>query len=433
MFANDAEPLDANLVAQLEEAIRADRADQVRQMLDDHPVLKAGINEPVFSFNAPAIVNARSRAVLDVLLDAGADINAKSNWWAGGFGLLHWASPELAAYAVERGAIVDAHAAARLGMLDRLRELLAVDPELVHARGGDGQTPLHFAGTIEVAAFLLDQGAVIDARDIDHESTPAQYMVNERQDVARYLVARGCSTDILMATALGDIELVRRHLDADSGCIRLRVSDEFFPMVKPKGGGTIYQWTLGFYVSAHQVARKFGRPDVLELLIERSPAAVMLLDACWQGDEATVTRIRAENPGVVQTLSTFDHCQLAYAARDNDTTVVRLMLESGLPLDGRAQHEATALHWAAFHGNTAMTRVLLGFNAPLEVTDADFHSTPVRWAVHGSEHSWHSTTGDYAGTVEALLEAGAKPPEELGGSPPVREVLSHHGVGEQSS
>ena len=47
--------------------------------------------------------------------------------------------------------------------------------------------------TIEIAAFLLDHGAEIDARDIDHESTPAQYMVDDRQDVARYLVSRGCT------------------------------------------------------------------------------------------------------------------------------------------------------------------------------------------------------------------------------------------------
>jgi len=41
---------------------------------------------------------------------------------------------------------------------------------LVHARGGDGQTPLHFASTVEIAEFLLAHGAAIDARDVDHEA-----------------------------------------------------------------------------------------------------------------------------------------------------------------------------------------------------------------------------------------------------------------------
>ena len=211
--------------------------------------------------------------MLDVLLEAGADLNAKSRWWAGGFGLLDWASPELAAYAIERGAVVDVHAAARLGMMDRLRELISRDPGLVHARGGDGQTPLHFASSVEVAAYLLDHGADIDARDIDHESTPAQYMVGDRQEVARFLVSRGCQTDLLMAAALGDLDLVKKHLDADPDCIRMQVSDEFFPKINKRSGGTIYGWTLGFYMSAHQVARKFGHEDVLQLLFDRSPGA----------------------------------------------------------------------------------------------------------------------------------------------------------------
>ena len=120
--------------------------------------------------------------MLDVLLDAGADINARSQWWAGGFGLLDSASPDLAAYAIERGAVLDAHSASRLGFLDKLRDLIARDPQLVHARGGDGQTPLHFASTTEIAAYLLGQGADIDARDVDHESTPAQWMVKDRQE-----------------------------------------------------------------------------------------------------------------------------------------------------------------------------------------------------------------------------------------------------------
>src|SRR5690606_2068599 len=133
----------------------------------------------------------------------------------------------------------DVHAAARLGRTEKLRELLAMDPALIHARGGDGQTPLHFAANVEIAALLLEHGADIDARDIDHESTPAQYMARDRVDVARFLVTRGCRTDLLLATALGDIALVRQHLDADPACIHLRVSPEFFPMSRAKAGGTI--------------------------------------------------------------------------------------------------------------------------------------------------------------------------------------------------
>jgi len=412
----------------VKKAFHANDAPLFRKLLERFPQFKTMINEPIGPFDSPAITNVCTREMLDVLLEAGADINAKSRWWAGGFGLLHGAEPDLAAYAIQRGATVDVHAAARLGLMEKLRELIADDPALVHARGGDGQTPLHFASTIEVAKFLLEHGADIDARDVDHESTPAQWMI--RQEIARFLVQRGCRTDILMAAALGDADLVRKHLDADPTCIHLRVSHEYFPMINPKSGGTIYQWTLGWYVSAHDVAKEFGHHDVFRLLMERSPADVKLTAACWAADEATVKSLIAENPKLVAKLSAAYQRQVAHAARNNNLAAVRVMLAAGLPVDAVGQHKGTPLHWAAFHGNAEMAREILRYDPPLELIDADFHSTPMGWAIHGSENGWYCCEGDYAGTVELLLKAGAKIPEKIGGTEAVREVLRKYGVKE---
>jgi hypothetical protein len=394
-----------------------------RQLLDRHPAVKAMINEPVAAFDAPIITQVRSREMLDALLAAGADINAKSRWWAGGFGLLHGASPELATYAIERGAVVDVHAAARLGMTGKLIELIEAEPTLVNARGGDGQTPLHFGSTIEVAACLLDHGADIDVRDVDHESSPAQYMVRDRQGIARYLVQRGCKTDILMAVALGNADLVRKHLDTDPGCVRVRVSAEHFPMINPKAGGTIYQWALGWHVSAHDVARQFGHQDILQLLMERSPLDVKLLAACWGEDQTGVNSLLSKNTGLTHTLSESDRRQVANAARNNNLGAVRVMLAAGLPVDARGQHGATPLHWAAFHGNVEMAREILRYHPPLGLADADFHLAPLGWAIYGSEHGWYCRTGNYTETIEALIQAGAKLPEKDGGTAAVRDVL----------
>src|SRR6266550_1701469 len=123
MKSNSPDPIE-----QLKQAWIEHDSKLFKQLLDQHPKLKQRINEPVAAFDAPLITQVRDRAMLDVLLDAGADINARSRWWAGGFGLLHGAEPELAAYAIERGAVVDMHAAARLGMLGRLSELISADP-----------------------------------------------------------------------------------------------------------------------------------------------------------------------------------------------------------------------------------------------------------------------------------------------------------------
>ena len=103
-------------------AVRASDAARVSRVLASHPELQARINEPMANYGAGmqamlAAVQRTDRATIDVLLAAGADINARSHWWAGGIGVLDECLPELAPFLMERGAMLDAHSAARLGML----------------------------------------------------------------------------------------------------------------------------------------------------------------------------------------------------------------------------------------------------------------------------------------------------------------------------
>ncbi len=411
---------------QLAAAIAANDAQRVQRTLDEHPELKSTLDGPLetYSFGQTALmaaVHKGSREMVDVLLRAGADINARSDWWAGSFGVLD-NDHGLADFLIERGAIVDAHAAARLGRIERLRELVERDPNVVHARGGDGQTPLHFAANVEIAAYLLEHGADINARDVDHESTAAQYMIHDRQEVVRFLVGRGCRTDILMAAALGNAELVREHLRHDPETIRMDVSERHFPMSNPRAGGTIYIWTLGSNKTPHQVARDFGHPEIWSLLMDRSPAELKLAEACMAGDEQMVQELQAA--GKIE-ISEDAARRLAGAAQHGDGTAVRLMLANGWPVDVRGGLGATPLHWAAWHGDSGMVREILKYRPPMEAVDAVHGGTPLGWAIHGSTNSWRRDQGDYGSVVRQLLDAGAKAPEDtdLEASPEVIEAL----------
>jgi len=302
----------------------------------------------------------------------------------------------------------------------------------VHARGGDGQTPLHFAASVEIADFLLKHGAAIDALDVDHESTPAQWMLRERQEVARHLVERGCRTDLLMVVALGDRERVLRHLDADPESVRMSVTERWFPKHDPRAAGSIYIWTLGVNRTAHAVARHFGRADVLALLLERSPAAVKLAFACEEGDEKGAKSILATRPALLQSLTEGELRRLPDAAEDEKPEAVKLMLAIGWPVDAPGQHAGTALHWAAWHGDRLMLREILRHRPSLELKDRDHHATPLGWATYGSVHGWHPGRGDYPGVVEDLIAAGAlapSPGDKLEASEAVRAVLERRARG----
>ena len=199
-------------------------------------------------------------------------------------------------------------------------------------------------------------------------------------------------------------------------------------MADPRAGGCIYIWTLGNNATVYQTAAKFGRDDVLRLLMERSPAEAKLLALCWGHDDASVRALLTEHSGLASSLSEADRNEVAQAARNNDVRATELMLEAGLPVTARGQHRGTPLHWAAWHGNLAMVKSLLKFAPPLEDSDNDFGGTPLGWATHGSQNGWHREKGDYAGVVEALLAAGAKPPTTTSGTEPVKAVLRRYGA-----
>jgi ankyrin repeat protein len=418
-------------------AIKANDAPLLRQVLERYPALKAKLDEPLpnYSFDTPALIAAvqkENREMIDALLGAGANINARTKWWAGSFGVLDMSSPELTPYLLERGAYLDVHAAARLGMFERLKSLVESDAGLVHARGGDGQTPLHFSATIEIAEYLLDHGAEIDARDIDHESTPAQYMAAHRPrrpEVARYLISRGAQTDILMAASVGDLELVRQHLDEDPDTVRINVSERDFPKQNPNSGGCIYIFGFGWTRTAHMLAHQFGHKEVFQLLMQRSNLGLRFAVACEVGDEALTKSLLAKHRDLIAKQPARALRRIIGAAVRNNARAVGMMLDAGWPANVQGEHDQTALHWAAFHGNVEMVRQLLLHHALLEAEEQQFKGTPLGWALYGSEHGWRRDQGDYPRTVEALLSAGAKVPrpvEEIEAPEEVLEMLRRH-------
>ena len=232
------------------------------------PHVHEQLNAPMFAFGQRAAhIAAKDRPMLEVLIDAGADLNLKSEWENGPYTVLDNATEETARLLLSYGARLTANVAARLGWIDELRQLLGADPALVHARGGDGQLPLHEAATVAIADLLIDLGADVDTRCIDHRSTAAQYALAERPEVCRRLLERGATADIFMPARLGDAGLATRVLASDPQAIAARINEPGYALVPPLH---IYCWTLGFGLSPYDVALKFQHRDVYDLLVSHS-------------------------------------------------------------------------------------------------------------------------------------------------------------------
>ncbi len=226
-------------------AIRSGDLAVVREMATADPSLLRATDPQCFGTTTfMCAAQTANQAMIDLLLDLGADINQRSDWWAGSFGVLDSADDGLSEYLISRGAVLTPHSAARLGKITELRSMLDADRTVGHSRGGDGQTPLHFARTIQIADLLLEHGAVIDALDIDHGSTPAQWLSEARPEVAAHLVLRGAVADPFLAARIGDISLLEKLLSREPDGLNVRVSRSRFS-VPPPAAGHIYLYSMG--------------------------------------------------------------------------------------------------------------------------------------------------------------------------------------------
>ncbi|MCG8461729.1 MAG: ankyrin repeat domain-containing protein [Holophagales bacterium] len=421
------------VLARCRRAVEAGEADDLRALLAEHPELRRALDAPIFSFDSPAVVLAASRTdrpMLEVLLDAGADADARSAWENGPFGVLHHVCFEdrsLALWLVERGARVDVHAAAGLGDLERLTALLDAEPARLHERGPDGQLPLHLAVDVETAELLLERGAELDVPCVDHDSTAAQWSVTRAPEVSRLLLRRGARPDIFLAAAHGDLELAGRLIEEDPSCLWARLGRPGYAPVAP---GNILEWDLGWWAdggraSPHRIASRRGHTVLLEALLEASPPPVRLMVAAELGDAAAARRALDRGPDLVQSLGPEDQRFLADLAWNHNVDGVRILLDVGFDPHVRGDHRSTPLDRASFHACVPILRLLLERdpNPPLEEKN-EFGGTPLGALVYGCEHGWRED-GDPVAGARLLAEAGAPVSRRLvdAAPPAVAEVL----------
>jgi ankyrin repeat protein len=281
-----------------------------------------------------------------------------------------------------------------------------------------------------VADLLLDAGADIDARDVDHRSTAAEWMLDQKRgagrfDMARYLVERGASADIFLAAALGLSDKVRAMLRDNPKLLELRTGQGEYGE-KPPSSYRIYLWTIGDGRSPLDVAAQFEQQETVAAMLEFASPLQRFLLVCRRGDEASARALLRENPGIIESMTPAEHRAITDAAWNGDARAVALMSELGFDPRAQGPDSGTALHCAAWQGSADTVAVLLrrrDAGELLTIRDALHAGTPLGWCFHGSRFG--NTSHDHAGVAKLLLEAGARPgPGPVEASPSVEAVIT---------
>lgn len=425
------QPSEATVLA-FKDAVERKNVDTVKALLAEHESLRKSIDEPWFAFDSPALVFAagqRNRELLDVLLDAGADIDAKSAWKAGGFSPLHSVTgaagvPDdaIANLLVERGATIDLHSAAGMNRRDLVSATLDSDPTRVNEPGPDGVAPLHVARTPEMAALLLERGADIEQRDIDHNSTPAMWAVEDRVDVLRFLLTRGANPDIFMAAVLDDISLAERIVSTTPDAVQARPGEGSF--AHPPQGGDIYVWKFHFSDTVAEVARRRKSENMYTWLLAQSSVATQIVQACRRADLDALRTLLDKNPKAWDEMPARDHVAALCSSPDVIDAVVTL----GANVDTLDERGATALHDAAWRGELGRVERLLSHGANAKVRDRNFVSSALGWAEYNERDDVVAYLAKHAdldvadlatgGAIERLRDALDAEPTLVNGSAP---------------
>jgi ankyrin repeat protein len=148
-------------------AVRAGSVERVRELVTQTPAFAQARSEGATALHVAAI--AGDRAMVDLLLSARADVNARDDTYQ--MTPIAWANEEghreMVRHLYDRGAEVDLHQAAAYGLVEHVKDLVRSSRRQVNVVVG-GWTPLQLAtiwGHPEVVELLLSRGADPLVRD----------------------------------------------------------------------------------------------------------------------------------------------------------------------------------------------------------------------------------------------------------------------------
>ncbi len=331
----------------------------------------------------------RNIRLIDLLLDRGADIDARRQDGARPIHLFHgdyffrgWrdvngdrsATPgQVLQYLLDRGADCDLNTACHLGDFERVKTIVANDPQGVNRVSecityylGSG-TPLRNAaakGHLEIVRYLLDHGAdpnVPEEGIAPHGHALYSAVSNNHLEVAKLLLERGAYPN--------------PEVESSADALSRALMNENKPMIE----------LLCSYGAARQVELMayYGDVQTAAAVFHANPSLAndsdALANAAGEGNEAFVRLMLKYCPRLPSGM-----IFPSWLVCGKTLAINELLFDHGMEPSPRNWMGVTPLHFIASKGDVEKAAQFLEHGAELEARDDDIQSRPIAWAAkHG--------------------------------------------------
>ncbi len=264
------------------------------------------------------------------------------------------------------------HSAASRGDVEKVKALLAADPDLVSSKDEHGWTPLYFAaasGHKDVVELLIANKADVNALNLNFTPLHAAVM-NHHPDVADLLIASNAQVTIFDAAAGGYLDIVQAQLKTNPALVSATDHNG---------------WTALCFGARN------GHKDVVKLLLAYK-AVVNVKDNIGMSPlQMALAFSDSARPAANQKGST----------ESDYEGIAELLIANGADIKSRNRNGMTVLHYAASSGFTNLIKELLDRRADVNANDNSGRTPLDLAAQHG-----------HMDVIELLLARGAKMDEK---------------------